>query len=658
MTTSRVRKAVVAVARNEPLERMRQLLKKHGCKCVGDDWTCPSHDDGSPSLTVKAGNKQLLVIKCGAGCETDDVLKALGTSWDELRGDKLEVVGRREHAYSDKRGTVLYRAVIRSYSDGSKRVKMQRLDPSGDWVTGIEGIPRVLYGLAGLRAAIKKGYTVHLTEGEKDADALNTYFKDHDLPEFATCSGAASTWSNRESAVRYLKSLRGVTQMILWADNDVTGYKDALTRFAEVNGAGLPAIIRLPLPTAPKADVFDHLAEGHKPEDGVVVTEATLRDLVGKAGDGEHEKAVSAELERWRVRDEAKRLFQSELIEQRQAKSAKARRMSGAEFFLDLPDMPPVIWGDGNRILWIDGEPLMICGDDGTGKSTIDHQLLAARLGIRDDLLDYSVEPAKGVVAYLAMDRPEQARRAGHRLFPEDIEVDFRSQLERLAVWRGPLPFDPLGSPDALADWLQSEFGHVSDVHADSLKDMASNLSEDGVGSRLNSAIQEVISRGINWVGLHHQRKASGENKKPDSLADVYGSRWLTAGHGSVLMLTRERDDKDVVELSQLKEPADRVPRMLLRHDRSRGSTRPITASRTVEQVLDEKGESGATIAEVASAVYGKSSTDLENGERKRVGRQLGAMVENGSAKKVDGSKGGSGGSKAARYVLLEGAQE
>jgi hypothetical protein len=37
---------------------------------------CPAHDDRTPSLTVRAGDRQLL-LHCFAGCETEDVIRAL-----------------------------------------------------------------------------------------------------------------------------------------------------------------------------------------------------------------------------------------------------------------------------------------------------------------------------------------------------------------------------------------------------------------------------------------------------------------------------------------------------------------------------------------------------------------------------------------------------
>ena len=69
----------------------------------------------------------------------------------------------------------------------------------------------------------------------------------------------------------------------------------------------------------------------------------------------------------------------------------------------------------------------------------------------------------------------------------------------------------------------------VGTVCTDSLKDMAAPLSSDEVGAAVNRAIAGLIAEEIEHAASHHQRKATSVNKKPTSLADVYGSTWITA---------------------------------------------------------------------------------------------------------------------------------
>ena len=58
----------------------------------------------------------------------------------------------------------------------------------------------------------------------------------------------------------------------------------------------------------------------------------------------------------------------------------------GASFILDVPDEIPALWGSGQRVLWPEGESLMICGLPGLGKTTLAGMLISAQLGGIGDL--------------------------------------------------------------------------------------------------------------------------------------------------------------------------------------------------------------------------------------------------------------------------------
>jgi putative DNA primase/helicase len=57
-------------------------LSQRGSRRKGTDWQCPTHIDDDPSLSVTDAGDTVL-LHCHAGCETDDVLRALGLSWTE-----------------------------------------------------------------------------------------------------------------------------------------------------------------------------------------------------------------------------------------------------------------------------------------------------------------------------------------------------------------------------------------------------------------------------------------------------------------------------------------------------------------------------------------------------------------------------------------------
>lgn len=634
------------------LDRVRQALREAGSTSAdGEEWRCPNHDDESASLTVKLGDEPgKVVLRCGAGCQTKVILGRLGLKWADLfePGVRIEdkPLKRERYVYTDEDGEPLFRVTKVLHESGKKDFFQQGADGRGGWRKGkgaMKAVRLVLWKLPEVEAAIASGKVIHSTEGEKDTQALI------DAGEVATCHPmGAGKWHPR-----YTEALEGAAEVVVWADRDAAGYRCAAQRLSALQKAGIPARAVLPIPEGKGADAFDHLAAGHTVKAAKPISLVELEALTAEAAELVVSEREQQAYERLHAEHRAKLRFQADLVEQRNAQNPRSRHTNGASFFLDIPDMPPTLWGLGNEILWIDGEPLMICGDDGTGKSTLAHQLIACRLGLRKKLLGFNVEPAEGRVVYLAMDRPEQARRAGARLFPKDMHGEFRKDLnERLGVWQGPLPVDVLQSPVVLADWIQQEFGSdVSDVHADSIKDISSRLSDDAVGSGINSAIQELIARGINWVGLHHQRKANGENRKPTSLADVYGSRWLTAGQGSVLMLVRPgEDNKDIIEINQLKEPMDKVRPILAKHDRVNGRTSVIKEVDDVEGFLQECGEAGATILEVAAVLFGKGKTEVSQAEKKVAERKLNGLAYGERATKQAAQRGGEGGTKPARY--------
>ena len=50
---------------------------------------CPSHDDRSPSLSIRECDDGKVLLKCFAGCETEDVLAAVGLSFSDVMPERV-----------------------------------------------------------------------------------------------------------------------------------------------------------------------------------------------------------------------------------------------------------------------------------------------------------------------------------------------------------------------------------------------------------------------------------------------------------------------------------------------------------------------------------------------------------------------------------------
>lgn len=56
---------------------------------------CPAHDDRSPSLAIKDADGKLL-LHCFAGCQTEDVLAAIGLNFTDIMPDKSNADFKRD----------------------------------------------------------------------------------------------------------------------------------------------------------------------------------------------------------------------------------------------------------------------------------------------------------------------------------------------------------------------------------------------------------------------------------------------------------------------------------------------------------------------------------------------------------------------------------
>ncbi|MFD5506989.1 AAA family ATPase [Streptomyces sp. NPDC127051] len=292
----------------------------------------------------------------------------------------------------------------------------------------------------------------------------------------------------------------------------------------------------------------------------------------------------------------------------------------GGSFFLDVPETPAAVWGDGGDVLWAEGEALLIAAPQGVGKTTLAHQLIRARLGLQDSVLGLPVAPGKRVLL-LAMDRPAQTRRAGHRIFGRD---DPKFLNEHLVVWEGPPPYDLAKQTDILA--AMCEKAKADTVVIDSIKDAAVGISEDAVGAGYNRARQKALAEGVQVVESHHNRKAGTNGGPPNTMADIYGSTWITSGAGSVILLWGEAGDP-VVSFRHLKQPMNEVGPFHLNHDHAAGIT-TVAQAADLFDLVRRSGADGLTPIKAAEALYEVRAPTRAQKEKAR--RRLDKAVEQG----------------------------
>lgn len=542
--------------------------------------SAPYRDDPNPSLNVTRKKSTFLFHDHGYEGDTFAALVDHFSSNGHVPEAKVTVrrTSRSDpdeiYVYVDENGNVLFR-VCRSGHGKDKRIWQERPRRKG-WVKGAAGVRRVLYRLPEVLAAVERGETIYIVEGEKDADRLWAI----GIP--ATCNpGGAGKWSPQ-----YAECLRG-TDVVVVADRDKAGQKHARTVAQSL--MGVASSVRV-VEALTGTDVSDHLDAGHSLDD--------LRDA--------HYLDVA----------------RIQILEP----------LPGGDAILDAPAGVESVWGDSHSSLWACGEPFMLVGPQGVGKTTLAQQLVLARIGFREArVLGFPVQVDERPLLYLAADRPSQARRSFARMVTED---DRDLLNERLMFWKGPPPFDAGREPDAFAEWVVSS--GCSTCIIDSLKDIAADLSKDETGSRVNIAFQRIIANEVELFSLHHQRKATAENRKPKTLSDVYGSTWLTSGHGSVVLLWGAPGDL-VVELSHLKQPAEIVGPLDVLHDHEAGTSRVLTDGVDVRFHF-KKGED-VTVRQAAQRL--SHTDDPTRNEIEQARRKLTRLVREGKAKVREGSNPG-----------------
>jgi hypothetical protein len=226
------------------------------------------------------------------------------------------------------------------------------------------------------------------------------------------------------------------------------------------------------------------------------------------------------------------------------------------------------------------------------------------------------------------MDRPAQARRAGHRIFGGDDQAILD---DRLVIWEGPPPYDLAQRTDLLVAMCKAVGADT--VVIDSLKDAAVGLSEDTVGASYNRTRQRALAEGIQIIELHHVVKRGAAGGPPNTLADIYGSTWITSGAGSVILLWGDAGDP-VISLRHLKQPMDEIGPLHLAQDHHRGVTE-VRQGMDIIALIHARGAEGLTALQAAVVLFETDKPTTAQKEKAR--RRLEKLCEAGQLRRHDG---------------------
>lgn len=452
-----------------PIDRVLAKLKRVRASGSGR-WMaeCPTHDDGTQSLSVKLGTDGRVLMNCHAKCATAAIVAALGLSMTDLFATPLTKSAApspvqsttrtlslvKSYDYTDASGNLLFQACrFLDSSTGKKTFRQRQRSETGAWTYNLDGIDPVLYRLPEVIGAVESGRPVFVVEGEKDADALA------DLGYTATtCPMGAGKW--RES----MSDVLAKAEVIILPDNDQPGKAHAEQVAASL--VAREALVKVvPLPGLPeKGDVSDWLDAGGDLD--------ALSELIGKTPRWTGDEAQQAHRTRWRL---------DELLEN--------------DSIMRPP--PPIV----PRLAWA-GRSTLLAAREKAGKSTLASNLTACVSRGRSFL----GEPcAQGDVLYFTLEEfiGDTARRLRHF----DADSRFVHIVDRFA-----------GDPSQRQEEFRAHVESVGPVLVilDSLSAYCLGLvQDDNNASQMIGVVQpltDVVHQlGAALVIIHHATKATGK---------------------------------------------------------------------------------------------------------------------------------------------------
>lgn len=231
---------------------------------------CPAHKDKLASLTISRGVKGT-VLRCHAGCKTEDILAAVGLTMRDLFNDDRPRQDEKWRSYVEAREHRKIEAVYTYTFCGNDAPAFTKLRLTGKkMLYGTLGNGRFTYGLNGkhrrdmraiygspeaIRKATETGELIFIPEGEKDVDNLVK------RGYTAFTYGGAGDWQSVFADI--LKE----ANVVILADNDPPGIKVADQILSDLKGKAKFAKVMIPTPDIPKGDISDFFGTGHTNEE-------------------------------------------------------------------------------------------------------------------------------------------------------------------------------------------------------------------------------------------------------------------------------------------------------------------------------------------------------------------------------------------------------
>src|SRR6266487_2101938 len=214
-------------------------------------YRCPvcGRDKGAGLKVGYDDREHEVTFNCFGGCHWNDVRKALGVNWRELRDYAHPKLGTPagQFAYVDETGYPQFR-VSRWRDPAGQRYELR--DEHGDWVISTGKRPALLYHADAVAGAIEAEEQVYLCASEADADAVRAHGGVGTATPEAPGKGGFRT--------EYAEALRGAYVRVVAVKTEA-GRERAHLVAAALSGRAADASVVEPATSKPGATATDHL---------------------------------------------------------------------------------------------------------------------------------------------------------------------------------------------------------------------------------------------------------------------------------------------------------------------------------------------------------------------------------------------------------------